>query len=363
MARYAKPLAIDFFSGVGGISLGLHQAGFDVVGAFDVDPIHVATYSKNFPITKAIQADVSTLTGTAVRRILGLAATREIDLVAGGPPCQGFSLIGKRQADDPRNLMLIEFARLITELRPRYFIIENVAGLMLGSARKVLARALRVLKGGNYRVVTPIKTLNAGDYGIPQNRERVVVLGYRYDQVPAVYPRRSSTTVKVRHALQDLYKVGRRKARLGNDHFRGQVGTATPYSKRLRERQRENTILTGCQRCEHNATVTKRFRATKAGTQEPISRFYRLHPDRLAPTLRAGTGRDRGSFTAARPIHPTQPRCITVREAARLHSFPDWFQFHETQWHGFRQVGNSVPPIMAAHIGRQFVRAMRATDK
>jgi len=120
-------------------------------------------------------------------------------------------------------------------------------------------------------------------------------------------------------------------------------------------------MLTGCQRCDHNPDIVRRFQATNPGTLEPISRFQRLHLDRLAPTLRAGTGKDKGSFTAARPIHPTQARCITVREAARLHSFPDWFQFHPTQWHGFRQVGNSVPPNLANAVAARVAHALRAS--
>src|SRR5262249_12545841 len=139
MTQWTKPIAVDFFCGVGGLSLGLHRAGFNVVGAFDIDPVHLATYSKNFPTTKAIESDLRHLIGSSVRRQLSLPTQTQIDLVCGGPPCQGFSLIGKRQVDDPRNELLIEFIRLITELQPRYFIIENVAGLMLGKARSVLA--------------------------------------------------------------------------------------------------------------------------------------------------------------------------------------------------------------------------------
>ncbi len=363
MALPVNPIAIDFFCGAGGLSLGFHRVGFNIVGSFDIDPIHLATYSKNFPETQSIQADVSSLSGREARRLVGLTADCEIDVVYGGPPCQGFSLIGKRQTNDPRNKLLVEFARLITELHPRYFVIENVAGLMLGNARTILGRALRVVRAAGYRVVTPIRTLNAKDCGVPQSRERVVVIGYRADQVPPVYPRKSPRKVTVRHALQDLYRIGRRKARLSNDHFRGRIAARSSYSRSLRRGGARDFTLTGCQRCIHDRTVVRRFRATEPGKLEPISRFQRLHPDRQAPTLRAGTGKDKGSFTAARPIHPTQPRCITVREAARLHSFPDWFLFHGTQWHGFRQVGNSVPPLMATAISRQIMRALKNANK
>lgn len=362
MAPSTSPVTVDVFCGAGGLSLGFHQAGFNVVASFDVDPIHVETYSKNFPNAKVICADISTLTGSEARELAGLQSDTELDVVCGGPPCQGFSLIGKRQIHDPRNELLIHFARLISELNPRYFVIENVAGLLVGKARKVLARALRVLRTGGYRVVTPIRMLDANDFGVPQTRKRVVVLGYRTDQTRPTYPRKSSRKVTVRHALQDLYTIGRRKTQLSNDQFGGNLLARNSYSRGLRTGAGRNFVLTGCQRCDHDPNIVKRFHATYPGTPEPISRFYRLHPDRPAPTLRAGTGKDKGSFTAARPIHPTQPRCITVREAARLHSFPDWFQFHRTQWHGFRQVGNSVPPLMAAAIGRQIMRVIKDAD-
>jgi DNA (cytosine-5)-methyltransferase 1 len=280
-------------------------------------------------------------------------------VVCGGPPCQGFSLIGKRQADDPRNQLLVEYARLIAELNPRYFIIENVAGLMLGQARGVLARTLRLLRAAGYRWATPIRVLDAQDHGVPQIRKRVIVLGYRADQSPPRYPKKLPRKVTVRQAIGDLYRVGRRKSQLRTERFAGQLGTPTAYARKLRNGRSVRFVLTGCQLCDHDPDVVGRFRATSRGTSEPISRFHRLHPDRLSPTLRAGTGKDKGSFTAARPIHPTQPRCITVREAARLHSFPDSFEFHGTQWHGFRQVGNSVPPLMAAAVAGEIMRAIQ----
>jgi len=113
----------------------------------------------------------------------------------------------------------------------------------------------------------------------------------------------------------------------------------------------------------HTPLSQERFSATGHGKVEPISRFLKLNPDGLCNTLRAGTGSDRGAFTSPRPIHPHAPRCITVREAARLHSYPDWFRFHVTKWHGFRQIGNSVPPLLGRAIASQLIRAIGVTPK
>ena len=149
-------------------------------------------------------------------------------------------------------------------------------------------------------------------------------------------------------------------------------GSASSYARSLRggpdpdhgsyglgySRAWDRAIVTSAGRTVHREEVRKRFRSTQQGAEELVSRLQRLRADGLAPTLRAGTGRDHGSFTSARPIHYRYPRVITVREAARLHSFPDWFRFHVTKWHGFQQIGNSVPPLLAETIARQIVTAM-----
>ncbi|MFM6055520.1 MAG: DNA cytosine methyltransferase, partial [Sphaerospermopsis kisseleviana] len=115
-------------------------------------------------------------------------------------------------------------------------------------------------------------------------------------------------------------------------------------------------ILTSSLRTKHSPASEERFASTPHGKNEPISRFYKLDPDGLCNTLRAGTASNKGAFTSPRPIHPFTPRCITVREAARLHSFPDWFRFHPTKWHGFRQIGNSVPPLLAQAVAAEIIK-------
>jgi DNA (cytosine-5)-methyltransferase 1 len=145
------------------------------------------------------------------------------------------------------------------------------------------------------------------------------------------------------------------------DTVRVRFGKPSSYAARLRNtrpdpndfsypREFDRGLLTSSLRSEHTRDSRRRFAKTLAGEIETISRFHKLDPAGVCNTIRAGTASDRGAFTSPRPIHPTLPRCITVREAARLHSYPDWFRFHVTKWHGFRQIGNSVPPLLARAV-------------
>ena len=125
----------------------------------------------------------------------------------------------------------------------------------------------------------------------------------------------------------------------------------------------DRTILTSSLRTSHTQKSRQHFAQTPCGKIEPISRFHRLDPTGISNTIRSGTASDRGAFTSPRPIHPYNPRCITNREAARLHSYPDWFRFHVTKWHGFRQIGNSVPPLLAQAIAAQIMSALGETPR
>ena len=352
-----RPIAIDFFCGAGGLSLGFQQAGFRIVGGVDFDTHHIAAHAKNFPKSAHIHADICTLTAGSIRKRCGLKPTQVIDVVIGGPPCQGFSLIGKRNSRDPRNRLLGQFCRLIAELKPRYFILENVPGLLCGNSKNVLLRRLRKLSP-EYEWVSPISVLNAAHFGVPQDRRRLFVLGYRRSEAQPEYPKVKSRRTTVWQAIKDLKDIPSRKA-FDPDEYQGVVGLPSSYARSLGATSGARR-LSGCKLCDHELRIRRRFQRTTPGAVEPISRFKRLAKNSLAPTLRAGTAREYGGFTAPRPIHPTQARCITVREAARLHSFPDSFQFDETQWHGFRQVGNSVPPRLARAVALQVWRALKA---
>ena len=149
-----RPIGIDLFAGAGGMSLGFEQAGFDIAAAVEIDPIHCATHEYNFPHTTTICASVLDLTGDEIRSRSKLG-NKEIDVVFGGAPCQGFSLIGKRVFDDPRNQLVFHYVRLVKELNPKYCVFENVKGLTLGKHAQFLDELIESLGDAGYDVLTP----------------------------------------------------------------------------------------------------------------------------------------------------------------------------------------------------------------
>ena len=363
-----RPIGIDLFAGAGGLSLGFERAGFDVVAAVEIDPIHCAVHEFNFPNTATICKSVTDLDSKEIRRKAGIGI-RDIDVVFGGAPCQGFSLIGKRALDDPRNSLVHHFVRLVLELRPKYFVFENVKGLTVGPHKKFLQEIIEAFQAdGTYSVVTDYRVLNAADYGVPQDRRRLFLLGARKELALPAYPE-ARRRVTVAEAIGDLPEVEEFTDLVKRDWIPAKYKTSSAYAKKLRgllndpcdfsyRREFDRHILTSSLRTYHTPLSRKRFAATPCGETELVSRFHKLDPDGVCNTLRAGTNSDRGAFTSPRPIHPYTPRCITVREAARLHSYPDWFRFHVTKWHGFRQIGNSVPPLLAQAVAEMLIAAL-----
>lgn len=378
--KHHRPKAIDLFCGVGGLGLGVEQAGFDVVGAFDSQQFNVDSHSANFPSTRTFKADLSKVSGRHLLELSGARST-EVDLVVGGPPCQGFSVGGKRDLNDARNLLMYEFARLVREIRPKYFVMENVQGLTSSHARPVLESFVRRVKRNGYRVVEPIQVLDAANFGVPQRRKRVFVLGYRKDLIAPVYPDAITPVdgkgirrrITVKDAISDLPKIEHFDALFKQDFFIKRLPVPRRKYARILSGHRVDEsdlslarsrpdVVTGFLRTDHTSITKRRFHQTKPGKCEPVSRYIRLAWESVSPTLRAGTGPDRGRHTAPRPIHPDSPRCITTREAARLHSFPDWFVFHGTRWHDFRQIGNSVPPMLARAVAAEIRTALVLND-
>jgi DNA (cytosine-5)-methyltransferase 1 len=372
-----RPVAIDLFAGAGGLSLGFEMAGFDVVSAVEYDPVHAATHLYNFPLTDTLCRDVKQITAEDLRdsaaRGWALHNPGEaewdgvIDVLIGGPSCQGFSIMGKQDEDDDRNQLIYEFVRLVEELRPRAFVMENVPGFLHERFAALRDEAFTRLRAAGYTVGGHDQILLASDFGVPQKRRRVVIAGTLEHGAPEAPLPTAETAVTVGEAFAGLPVVADYAASeadtltLTDEDVARLMEPGNAYLQKLRSpesgyyahpRRSPTDVLTGCKATVHKPTSVTRFAATEQGTTETVSRAYRLSSTKPALTLRAGTGRERGAFSASRPIHPTEPRVITVREAARLHSFPDWFRFHATNWHGHRQIGNAVPPLLAQAVAR-----------
>ena len=379
--------AVELFCGVGGMGLGFEQAGFDVLAAVDLDPLHLAAHQRNFPRCEPLCADISDLEGSEVvsaaqkgwkARGSSAAFAGPVDCVFGGPSCQGFSVIGRRDPDDPRNALVSEFARLVLEIRPRWFVLENVPGFLSDNYAVVREQLYSDLKGGGYSVAEPW-LLDASDFRTPQERRRVFVVGARAGQRLPTEPAKAPSRITVSEALGDLVGLSRfqrlydsdrlqlsgsqlaRMVAMRSDYVNGMNGMPARPGDLSNPRNWNPLDVKSVALTRHSDSVKARFRGLRAGQRDSVGRLPRLDLDAQSPTLRAGTGRDHGSFTSARPVHPTQPRVITVREAARLHGFPDWFDFHATKWHGFRQVGNAVPPPLARSVSAQIAAVSDAS--
>lgn len=381
MKSQTRPIGVDLFAGAGGMTLGFEQAGFDVLASVEIDPVHCATHEYNFPFWTVLCRSVVNTTGEEIRKLSAIG-DRDIDVVFGGPPCQGFSLIGKRSLEDPRNELVFHFLRLVIELQPKFFVMENVPGLTIGKHKKFLLEIIDEFKAKGYQVAEKYQVLNAANYGVPQNRSRLFLLGCRQGLTLPAYPqpianinsRRHCTNVPsgiptVWDAIGDLPPVELYDRLYERDWAIAEYGQPSNYARQLRNpndnpgdfssaRKYDPRLITSSLLSKHSLETQTRFAITKPGHTEKISRFYKLHPQGISNTLRAGTASNRGAFTSPRPIHPYTPRCITVREAARLHSYPDWFRFHVTKWHGFRQVGNSVPPLLAKAVATEIMRVL-----
>jgi len=321
-----RPSVVSLFSGAGGLDKGLELAGFKTVFASDLHEEHCATLRKNFPGACVIAGSVTDLSGKSILSRIG-RVIGEIDLVAGGPPCQSFSILGKRKSlKDPRGVLVFEFARIVAELRPRAFIFENVKGIITTNSGRDWEEMKRYFtKKTGYQLYTDV--LNAANLGVPQLRERVFIVGLREPNDSFRFP--SAT-----HAPPDkAVLLGLRPYLTVRDAL-GCLRDLPNHEKRI-----------------HGERVAGRYAKIPPGGRDRIDHTDRLEWDRPSGTVLVGS-----SAGGGRPhIHPAENRHITVREAARLQSFPDDFVFAGTTTWQYRQVGNAVPPLLAKAVGEKIL--------
>jgi DNA (cytosine-5)-methyltransferase 1 len=373
MSKSSNPKVIDLFAGVGGLSLGASRAGFHVAAAVEIDKHAIAAHRKNFPHSKHIDEDISLLSSGELLRKAGLQAGELTGLI-GGPPCQGFSSMGHRVVDDPRNSLFSTFFQLVAELKPAFFIAENVPGI-LAERNDPLRNSALALVPKMYTILEPIK-VKASEYGAPTIRTRVFFIGYDAERISKLtredfLPSIDVEDVRVGQALQGIPSLGPcwdsgdgwKEVATPDESFFGSrlqghiptnVGDAVSIQK-----YKEKRLVSGFFSTTHIPATVKRFQELGAGKADKTSKSVRLKMTGHCPTLRAGTGPERGSYQAVRPVHPTEPRVICPREGARLQGFPDWFQFDATKWHAFRQIGNSVSPIIAEFILGKIYNALK----
>ena len=321
---------ISLFSGGGGLDLGAHFAGFKTLLVSDIIPSYTDTIKANLPHVSVYNDDAMDLTAEKIR---GLAKIEgDLDLIIAGPPCQAFSIMGKRQSlEDPRGRLTIKYFELVSGLKPKVFLFENVPGLMTVNHGQDFSNLLKFIESETGYKLYRTK-LNASDFGIPQERERIFIVGFRPDISCESFSFPVSATGPLHDQLPN--KMPSKYALEGVDGLPNQVIRV------------------------HTEAVRKRFAAVPQGGRDRGS-----YSDRLRPEMPSGTVMIGSSAGGARPfIHPFEPRALTVRETARLQSFPDWYEFSGSRTEQYRQVGNAVPPLLAYEILSAIKRVLEVQD-
>jgi len=346
---------VDLFSGVGGLSCGFTMAGAHTVAAVEHDRDIAECYAKNHPTTEVINSDISVLDPQI---LADKFAKNKPQIIVGGPPCQGFSQKGKRLfLEDDRNYLFQYFCRLVDRVRPEAFCIENVPTILTAQKGYFFDRIRSDLASFGYTLSA--KILNAADFGVPQTRRRAFIVGVRRG-INFRFPEPLNQRVTLQDALSDLPKL---RSGEGSYVMSYTLGPQTAYQSLLRmgSRKIHNHIAT-----RHSAIALERLALIPENggrSSLPVEHltksiysgtWCRLRRDSPAPTIttRFDTPSS-GQFTL-----PDQDRCLTVREAARLQSFPDTFIFTGSKSSQMIQVGNAVPPILANLIAGQLFKAL-----
>ena len=341
--------AVDLFCGAGGMSVGLQSAGFRILGAVDYWETACRTYSRNFD-HPVVSANVREISGSDLLAKFG-AGQSHPDLVVGGPPCQGFSIQRIGKDHDSRNSLVLEFARLILELRPKMFLMENVLGLHGRRGREFASELEDVLVRGGYRV--RFSVVNAAEYGVPQFRRRVFYYGWLDGSThPFQFPAPTHTALCFRTVWDAIGDLPSPPANLRTE-------MPDPLHRRMNLSQRN------IERLRHippgggfeNLPVELRVDCHKGGADKIGHRnvYGRLSSDAPANTITARFD----SFTRGKFAHPFEDRNITLREGARLQTFDDAFTFEGSQEDIAAQIGNAVPPRLSTLIAKALIENLR----
>ena len=313
---------LSLFSGAGGLDLGFELAGCETVATVDNDFEACKTLRHNRPGWNVFEGDIRDYN----------PVIPDIDIVIGGPPCQGFSSAGKGNPNDPRNFLWHEYMRVVSRVKPRAVVLENVSALTHRKNGDHLSGIIEALESEGYHFTYGV--LNAADFGVPQSRRRLIVIGTR-DIVPSLpTPPPNARRATVGEALSGL-----------DEGFDAEWNHMPP---------------------NHAEHVSARWELLAPGETDPNYRRARLDPNKPSTTIRAGGGYGpNGNHLAGfhPPIHPTAARQLTVREAARLQSFPDDWIFQGSKTAQGRQVGNAVPVKLAEAIAHQVVSLLEQVDR
>ena len=341
--------AIDLFCGCGGLSYGFEKAGYNILLGIDNDSKALETFELNHYGAKSICGDITEV--TYEEDIKPLIGDQKIDVIIGGPPCQGMSLSGPRKFDDHRNKLYLSYIRLVKEIQPKAFVIENVPGLVGLFGGQIKDSIIEKFTEMGYQI--QYKILCAADYGVPQNRKRVVFVGIKKGEF--VYPEIHENKVSCSMALSDLPTL---EDELGEEVLDYLMQPQNEYQKIMRK---NSEVVKNHIAANHSDRVKKIISLVPdGGNYKDLPDEYinsrnfhvawtRFASDKPAPTIDTG---HRHHF------HYKYNRVPTVRECARLQSFPDDFIFLGNKTQQFRQVGNAVPPLMAQCIAEQLKKAL-----
>ena len=337
---------VDLFSGIGGLHMGFEKEGFNILLSSDFDERCSKTHEKNFSHIPFLHEDVKKVRLTDIKKIVG---NKKIDIVIGGPPCQGFSTIGKRASSDeekrkkkdPRNYLFMEFVRLVKELNPEYFLMENVKGMLTMRDEKGLFidKIIRSFKRAGYKDID-YKLVDSADYGVPQHRKRVIILGNRIGK-KITFPKKTHSK-NGENGLKKYVTVGDTIMDIAKKT--GKIPNHEPLNHGWKNIERYKLIPEG-ERMPEDKLPQEIYRKNFGNT------FKRL--DREKPSLTMVPGH------SAFPIHPTENRSLTVREAARLQTIPDEMVFVGNRTQQGMQVGNAVPVKLAEVFAKHLKKEMK----